>query len=67
MGSYGLASSELCGGSEVEGEQSTAEETECSTGTGGQEIMGASRSEGSWAGPIALDPWFLREADLISK
>ncbi len=50
MGSHGLASSsELCSGGKVEGGQSTAEETECSTGTSGQEIMGASRSVGSCA------------------
>ncbi len=41
MRSHGLASSELYSGGEVEGEQTTAEETECSTGTSGQEIMGA--------------------------
>ncbi len=33
VGSHGLANSELCSGGEVEGEQSTAEETECRTGT----------------------------------
>ncbi len=49
MGSHGLDSSELCSTDEVEGEQTTAEETECSTGTSGQEIIGASRSVGSCA------------------